>query len=73
MKYLISKFQETYTTSEFMSIDEGLLAHKGKLKFKQYIPSKRARFGIKFFALCDNSGYLWNSEINIGKETNITD
>ena len=51
MKYLISKFQEAYTTLEFISTDEEILPHKGKLELKQYIPNKRARFGIKFL-LC---------------------
>ena len=34
-------------------IDESLILFKGKLVFKQYIPSKRHRFGIKLFVLCD--------------------
>ena len=63
MEYLIFKFQEAYTSSEFISIDEKLLLHKGKLNFKQYIPSKHARLGINFFRLCENSRYLWNSDI----------
>ena len=44
MVYLISNFQETYTPSEFISVGKELLLHKGKLKFKQYILSRRARF-----------------------------
>ena len=72
MVYLISKFQEVYTPSKFISIGEELLLHKGKLKFKQYIRSKHARFGISFFSLCEDSGYLWNSDIHIGKEINNT-
>ena len=31
-----------------MSIDEKLLLWKGKLSFKQYIPSKRLRYGIRY-------------------------
>ena len=36
--------------------------------FKQYLPSKRARFGIKMFSLCEVSCYLWNSFAYIGKD-----
>ena len=36
--------------------------------FKQFIPLKLARFGIKMFSLCENSGYLWNSYVYLGKE-----
>ena len=36
---------------------------EGNLAFKQYIPMKRARFGIKMFSLCETSGYVY-----LGKE-----
>jgi hypothetical protein len=36
-----------------LCIDEALLLWKGRLTFKQYIPSKRRRFGIKLFVICD--------------------
>ena len=36
--------------------------------FKQYIPLKRARFGIMMFNLCETTGYLWNSYVYLGKE-----
>lgn len=49
-------------------MDEELLLWKGRLVFKQYIPLKQARFGIKIFSLCENSGYLWNSYVYLGKE-----
>jgi len=56
-----------------VSIDEQLHIHKGNLFFRQYIPSKRARFGIKFFSLCDNSGYLFNTEVYVGKNSGAED
>ena len=34
-------------------IDESLVLFKERLIFKQYISSKRHRFGIKLFVLCD--------------------
>ncbi|KAJ8926259.1 hypothetical protein NQ314_021380 [Rhamnusium bicolor] len=37
-----------------LSIDESLVLFKGRLAFRQYIPSKRHRFGIKLFMLCDS-------------------
>ena len=45
---------------------------KGKLKFKQYIPSKHVLFGKFFFSFCEDLGYLWNWEINVDKEINST-
>ena len=55
---LVSKFKSVYIPEEHISIDEELLLWKGKLLFKQYIPLKRARFGIKMFSLCETTGYL---------------
>jgi len=51
-------------------IDESLLLFKGRLSFRQYIPSKASRFGIKFFVLCDcATGYVLNFIIYTGKTT----
>jgi len=68
VQYLVSKFNSIYIPEEHISIDEELLLWKGKLLFKQYIPLKRARFGIKMFSLCETTGYLWNSYVYLGKE-----
>ena len=66
---LIANFQSTYWPSKNVAIDEQLLLHKGKLLFRQYIPIKRSRFGIKIYSLCDETGYIWNSEVYTGKDT----
>ena len=65
---LTRRFQEVYTPSSHISIDEELVAWKGRLSFRQFIPSKRARFGIKVFALCEDSGYLYNFVVYVGKD-----
>lgn len=68
IEYLVSKFKSNYIPEQHISIDEELLLWKGRLVFKQYIPLKRARFGIKMFSLCETTGYLWNSYVYLGKE-----
>ena len=70
VEYLVNKFRTVYIPEDHISIDEELLLWKGNLAFKQYIPMKRARFGIKMFSLCETSGYLWNSFVYLGKEPN---
>ena len=57
-----------------MVIDESLILFKGRLKFKQYIPSKRHRFGIKMYVLCDcETGIVLNLCIHTGSDIdNIT-
>ena len=68
----MDKFKSVYTPDKHIAIDVELLLWKGRLEFKQYIPHKRARFGIKMFSVCEVSGYLWNSFIYIGKNANET-
>ena len=69
---LVQKFKTVYTPERNVAIDEELLLWKGRLGFKQYIPNKRSRFGIKMFSLCEVSGYLWNSFVYLGKEANTS-
>ena len=63
-------FKRTYVPQQFISIDEELVLFKGRLLFKQYIRSKRARFSVKVFALCDTSGYYWSASFYTGRPAN---
>jgi len=66
--YLNKKFQEAYTPQRDVTIDESLMLYKGRLGWIQYIPKKRARFGIKSYMLCEaKSGYIWSIIIYTGK------
>ena len=47
------KFRNCMNPTQNLCIDESLLLWKERLGFKQYIPSKRHRFGIKLFQLVD--------------------
>ena len=64
---IISNFRETCTPCQNIATDESLLKFHGRLGFKQYNPSKRARFGIKVYKVCQSSGtaagYTWNMKI----------
>ena len=43
---------------------------KGRLGFRQYIPGKRERYGIKIYMLCESeSAYLWKFLIYTGAAT----
>ena len=55
---LKERFQTVYYPSEHITVDESLVLYKGRLLFKQYIKSKRARFGIKFYELATSEGIL---------------
>lgn len=68
LNHLFDKFQSVYVPDQNIAIDESLMLWKGRLLFKQYIPLKRARFGIKSFLLCDSSGYTYRFRIYAGKD-----
>ena len=60
-----------YTPERQPAIDETLIKFKGKIPFRQFIPIKPGRFGIKAFTLAKSiSGHVLNSKIYIGKENN---
>ena len=64
---IILNFRETFTPYQNIATDESPLKFHGRLGFKQYNPSKRARFGIKVYKVFQSSspaaGYTWNMEI----------
>ena len=67
---IVTNFQCTYVPERDVSVDESLMAYKGRLSWIQFIASRRARFGIKFYMLCESStGYIWNAVIYTGKGT----
>ena len=46
-----------YSLSEFVTIDEMLVAFRGRCPFRQYIPNKPAKYGIKIQAMADARTY----------------
>jgi len=62
--------QSAFTPCQYVTVDESWLLWKGRLGWKQYIPKKRSRFGIKTFELCDSiTGYLWHFSVYTRKTT----
>lgn len=65
----VENCKKSYTPSEFVTIDEMLVAFRGHCPFRQYIPSKPAKYGIKIHALCDaQTFYVCNMEIYAGTQ-----
>ena len=55
-----------------MDIDKVVVPFKGRVIFKQYIPKKHKRFGIKMFKLCDSTGYTYDMKVYLGKDRQRT-
>ena len=72
---LISKlknaFQNVYVPGKNLSIDEGLIKFNGRLSFKQYMPKKPNKFGIKIWMLADSETYFVpRFQVYLGKQQN---
>ena len=56
-------FLNNLTASEYLTVNEQLLAFRGHCSFQQYIRSKPVKYGLKIFALVDaKTAYtlIWN-------------
>lgn len=52
-----------------VTVDEQLLAFRGKCPFRMFIPSKTAKYGLKIVMLCDSqTGYMVNGIVYTGKK-----
>jgi len=61
-------FEDKVALGEYLCIDESLLTYHGRLSFRQYVPLKRARYGIKYFSLVDTEPkFLVVAKIYLGK------
>lgn len=63
-------FRDCYKATKQLSLDESILLFKGRLSFRQYIKSKKARYGIKFYELTTSDGYVLNLKMYTGQEEN---
>lgn len=63
----VENCQKCYSLGENVTIDEKLEGFRGRCNFRQYIPSKPNKYGIKIYALVDSQVfYLYNLEVYAG-------
>ncbi|XP_076652740.1 piggyBac transposable element-derived protein 4 isoform X3 [Halictus rubicundus] len=64
INFFNKKFKEVYVMEDDIAIYESLMTFKGRVSSKQFSPSKRTRFGIKFSKLCESaSSYCYDFQI----------
>ncbi|XP_059209533.1 piggyBac transposable element-derived protein 4-like [Centropristis striata] len=57
-----------YNPGPHVTVDERLVPFRGRCPFRQYMPNKPAKYGIKMWAACDaKSSYVWNLQVYTGK------
>ncbi|UYV81889.1 hypothetical protein LAZ67_21000042 [Cordylochernes scorpioides] len=61
--------KKLYTPGEYNTIDEKLIPFHGRCGFRQYMPNKSAKYGLKFYTISDaRAFYTFNFEIYCGKQ-----
>lgn len=72
MELLKERFSFFINAYKNLAIDESLMLWKGRLCFKQFISSKRHRFGVKLFILCDcETGAILDFIVYTGSTTEM--
>ena len=56
---------ELFNPGRDICIDEQLVPFRGRCSFRQYMPSKPVKYGLKIWALCDV--YAWRLQVYTGK------
>jgi len=51
--------QKIWRLYPYVAIDETLLLFKGRFKYRQHIKGKPNATGLKIYALCDNTGFIY--------------
>ena len=61
--------QKAMVPGESVTIDEQLYPYSGRCRYRQFMPSKPAKYGLKFWLLCDSSSfYCYNAIFYCGKD-----
>jgi hypothetical protein len=73
MQMLVSKFATVTArkSRDNIVIDETMIPFRGRLRFKQYLPGRAHKYGVKIFKLCDSSGYTYNMAVYKGKSDRV--
>nr|CAH7739969.1 unnamed protein product [Callosobruchus chinensis] len=67
-----NKITTIYTPGETVVVDETMVPFRGRLKFRQYNPSKaRCSYVIKLYKVCTPNGYTWDIKVYAGKTETI--
>ena len=66
---LSDNYAKFYNPSENLAVENVIVKYRGRVNFRQYIPKKRKRFGIKIYKLCDEAGYTCAMRVYLGKDS----
>lgn len=72
METIQENFKHQYNAHKEVSIDEAMIGFSGRLGFKQYVPLKPTKHGIKVWVRADpHNGFMNDFQVYTGKEGNV--
>ncbi|KAM3618245.1 uncharacterized protein V6R79_017929 [Siganus canaliculatus] len=64
----VARLPIAFNPGEEICVDEQLVSFRGRCGFRQYMPSKPAKYGLKLWTLCDvSTSYAWKVQPYLGK------
>ena len=74
LDHVLETFPAVYNLSQNVSVDEAMIRYTGRLAFRQYMPAKPIKRGMKLWMLCDaTTAYLSKFEVYMGRQNNTTE
>ncbi|XP_041455728.1 piggyBac transposable element-derived protein 4-like [Lytechinus variegatus] len=71
IKTLQRNFPLMFVPGQSLSVDEAMIKFNGRLSWKQYMPPKPTKWGIKLWCLCDSvTGYCLAFQVYTGRAVN---
>ena len=65
VNYALNKFRSNLKPSKSISVDEGMIAFRGRLSFQQFMPAERTKYGIKVWMSGEaNNGCILNGYLD---------
>ncbi|XP_067128135.1 piggyBac transposable element-derived protein 4-like [Centruroides vittatus] len=68
LKDILEELYQYYNIpGEYLCVDETMVPFRGRLRFRQYMPGKRHKYGVKLYKIADATGYTYGIQIYKGK------
>ena len=68
LDFLNRQFKRFYVPRRDITIDESLMSTQARTTMIQYIPTKAAKYGVKFWILAESkSGYILHMDCYLGR------
>lgn len=65
----LARLQTCFIPGDALTVDEQLMPTRARCKFRQYMPNKPGKYGIKIFWCCDSkTAYPLKGEVYVGRQ-----